>query len=349
MINVCIIDDSALVRRVVSEIIEGTSNMILTVKSSNPLLAIKKLRTERVDVIILDIEMPGMDGLTFLKKIRNVKPISVIVLSSLIDKNAEITLRAYKYGAFEVLKKPENTSDLVFLKECLIKTIQRAAVRNVQDSMLSRNVLLKANYHIPDNKKHNEPQKIIVIGSSTGGIGPLYDVLSKLPINTPGIIVVQHLPVHFSQGFAERLDSYLSLAVKLAENGEPVQKGTVYIAPGEYHCSIAVSNARYIIKLRDGPRINYHKPSVTALFNSIANYVKTNAIGIMLSGMGEDGAKAMRLMKDAGSYNIIQNEHTSVVWGMPGKVKEYGGESIILPSDKIAKEICRVLSIPNYV
>ena len=185
--------------------------------------------------------------------------------------------------------------------------------------------------------------KIIVIGSSTGGTTALQEILSELPVDLPGIVIVQHMPVLFTAAFAKRLDSILPFTVKLAESGEQIQSGFIYIAPGETHCSIAASGAKYVIKLREGPRVNYHKPSVSVLFNSAANYAAKNAVGVMLTGMGDDGAMAMKKMKDAGSYNIVQDEASSVVWGMPGKAFEYGAADIVLPLNKIADEICRAI------
>ena len=351
MINVLIVDDSALVRKVLSEIIESTPNMKLAAVAFDPIFAIEKLKTTEVDVIVLDIEMPRMDGLTFLQRLMKVHPTPVIILSSLAKKNADVTLQAFDYGAFEVITKPADILELPELKHQLVNTIRQAAGSSVKSKLVrqynkqSDSSGLSERYRV--KKAFTEitetTDKIIVIGSSTGGTTALQDILSALPVDLPGIVIVQHMPVLFTEAFAKRLDSILPFTVKLAESGEKIQSGFVYIAPGDTHCSIAASGAKYIIKLRDGPRVNYHKPSVTMLFNSAANFAAKNAVGVMLTGMGEDGAMAMKKMKDSGSYNIVQDEESSVVWGMPGKAYEYGAADIVLPLSKIADEICRAI------
>ncbi len=343
-INVLVVDDSALVRKVFSEIISKADGINLVSTAHDPIFAIEKLKKYDIDVVLLDIEMPRMDGLTFLEKLMKAKPKPVIIISSLTQKNAQITLNAFELGAFDVLAKPEDILDLAEIEKTVIATIRNAARDGVKNKLVDR-FKKSANKEIKKTSgklfttSRRTTDKIIVIGSSTGGTTAVMDILSDLPVDIPGIVVVQHMPLRFSHSFAERLNDNLALTVKIVESGEKIQNGFVYIAPGEEHCSITVSGAKYYLRLHDGPRVNYHKPSVSALFDSAAELAGKNALGIMLTGMGEDGSMSMKKMKDAGSYNIVQDEESSVVWGMPGKAYEYGAASIVLPLDKIAQEV----------
>lgn len=352
MINVLVIDDSALVRKVLTDIISAQADLNLVDTAFDPIFAIEKLKKYKVDVIVLDIEMPRMDGLTFLEKLMKARPTPVIILSSLSQKNTEISLQAFELGAFDVLAKPEDILELQELEGTITECIRNAGKSEVAAKLLRR---FKQTASAPTGQKITPPRKlftasrsttdkVIAIGSSTGGTTALMDILSELPVDTPGIVIVQHMPLRFSQAFADRLNNNLPLTVKIAESGDRIQNGFVYIAPGEQHCSITASGAKYYINLREGPRVHYHKPSVSVLFNSVANYAGSNAIGVMLTGMGDDGSKAMKEMKDSGSYNIIQDEESSVVWGMPGKAFEFGAASIVLPLNKIAGEICRFIN-----
>jgi len=345
-INVLVVDDSALVRKVLTDIIVATDGMRLVGTAHDPIFAIEKLKQSDVDVIILDIEMPRMDGLTFLEKLMKAKPIPVIILSSMTQKNAKITLHAFELGAFDVLAKPEDIMQLSRMDEVVRETIKGAAKSDVKRKLQRR---FKNSAKKNSEKKEiftlsrKTTDKIIVIGSSTGGTTAVEDILSALPVNVPGIVIVQHMPLRFSHAFAQRLNKHCAISVKVAENGDQIQNGFVYIAPGEEHCSITASGAKYFINLREGPRVHYHKPSVAVLFNSVANYVGQNAIGVMLTGMGDDGSMAMKKMRDAGSYNIVQDEESSVVWGMPGKAYEYGAAHTVLPIEKIAEHLCLYL------
>jgi len=347
-IKVLIVDDSALVRKVLSDIISRADDMELVDTAHDPLFAVQKLKKKEVDVIILDIEMPRMDGLTFLEKLMRVHPLPVIILSSLTGKNTEISLQALESGAFDVIAKPDDILELSSLEQRVIDAVRSAAGKGVREKLKERflvhsQVTPASNSDKVFTSERETTDKVIVIGSSTGGTVAIQDLLSGLPTDIPGIVVVQHLPLRYSHSFAERLNSKVSLTVKVAEDGDQIRNGFVYIAPGDIHCSIKASGAKYVIKLKDGPRVHYHKPSVAVLFNSVANYAGKNAVGIMLTGMGDDGAMAMRHMKDSGSYNIVQDEESSVVWGMPGKAVEKGAASIVLPLNQMAKELRRCL------
>ncbi|MBN2652988.1 MAG: chemotaxis response regulator protein-glutamate methylesterase [Spirochaetales bacterium] len=347
-IKVLAVDDSALVRKMIGDILEEADGIELVATAYDPIFAVEKLKKHPIDVIILDIEMPKMDGLTFLEKLMKVRPTPVIILSSLSKKNALITMQAFELGAFEVLEKTEDLFKLTEMKDLLINTIKNASVSDVRKKLASRFQHSRESSPRAPQKLFTQSRettdKIIVIGSSTGGTTAVADILAELPADTPGVVVVQHLPRLFSQSFADRLNTKTHMTVKLAEHDEIIKTGFVYVAPGDIHCSIKASGAKYLINLRDGPRVNYHKPSVTVLFNSVANFAGKNSIGIMLTGMGDDGAMAMKKMKDAGSYNIVQDRDTSIVWGMPGKAFEYGAASVVSPLEKIPEYICKFLN-----
>lgn len=353
-IRVLVVDDSAIVRKVLTDIISNADGMHLVDTAHDPIIAVEKLKRYDVDVIILDIEMPRMDGLTFLSKLMNAKPTPVIMLSSLTKKNADISLQAFELGAFDVLAKPEDIMELHELKHDIIQSIYNAGKSNVTQKLkhVYRHNLDKTP-HVHQTKRfttsRSTTEKLIVLGSSTGGTTAIKEILEDLPADIPGMVIVQHMPLNFSQPFTDRLNSsFDQLTIKLAQDGDRIQRGFVYIAPGEQHCSIVSSGAKYYLKLRDGPKVHYHKPSVSVLFNSAANYAGKNVIGVMLTGMGDDGSKAMKTMKDNGSYNIVQDEESSIVWGMPGKAVEYGAAHKVLPLDKIAEELVRFIQKNNF-
>lgn len=347
-INVLIVDDSALVRKVLTDIISKADDINLAAVAFDPIFAIEKLKKVEIDVIILDVEMPRMDGLTFLEKLMKAKPIPVIMLSSLTQKNANISLNAFELGAFDVLAKPNDILELPDMEKQVLDSIRNAGKSSVKGKLLNRYKKSTNEFSGTEPKPlftstRSTTDKIIVIGSSTGGTTAIMDILSELPVDMPGIVIVQHMPLRFTGSFAERLNDKLKLTVKLAESGEQIQKGVVYIAPGEQHCSITASGAKYKIVIKDGPKVHYCKPSVAVLFNSAANYCGRNTIGVMLTGMGQDGSMAMKKMKDAGSYNIVQDEESSIVWGMAGKAYEFGAASTVVPLNEIAGEICRFI------
>ncbi|MGL1890106.1 MAG: chemotaxis response regulator protein-glutamate methylesterase [Spirochaetaceae bacterium] len=346
-INVLAIDDSALVRKVIADIISSVNDIVLVDTAFDPIFAIPKLKKDNIDVVILDIEMPRMDGLTFLEKLMKAKPTPVIILSSLTTKNANISLQALELGAFAVLTKPMDILELPEMKQSVIDAIRSAGHPSVRDKLIQR--FNKSSSSLKPVQRHftatrSTTDKIIVLGSSTGGTTAIMDILSELPVDIPGIVIVQHMPLKFSQAFADRLDKNLGLSVKLAKSGEQIKNGHVYIAPGDQHCSVISSGAKYLIQIKEGPKVHYHRPSVAVLFNSAANYCGRNVIGVLLTGMGDDGSKAMLKMKEAGSYNIIQDEKSSVVWGMPGKAFEFNAHHIVVPLNNIAQEICNYIN-----
>lgn len=351
MIDVLIVDDSALVRKVLTDIIQPQKDLNLIGAVHDPIFAIERLKQHQVDVIILDIEMPRMDGLTFLEKLMRVKPTAVIILSSLTQKNAQLSLNAFELGAFEVLAKPDDLLSLGELENDLLRIVRKGGTQDVKRKlMLQYRKSAEARLSKPREEgkslftlARKTTDKVIVLGSSTGGTTRIEEILSRLPADVPGIVIVQHMPLKYTTAFAERLNSKILLNIKIAEQGERIVNGSVYIAPGEKHCAVYSSGAKYYIQISDGPRINYHKPSVEHLFKSAAQNVGQNAVGIMLTGMGEDGSRAMKEMRDAGSYNIVQDEESSVVWGMPGKAVEYGAAHEVVPADQIAARLCDYL------
>jgi two-component system chemotaxis response regulator CheB len=346
--KVLVIDDSALVRKLLSEVINNSNDFEVVDTAMDPIFALNKLQKYDIDIITLDIEMPRMDGISFLQKIMTENPIPVIVISSLTSKNADVTLKALSLGAFDYILKPQNLTDLSSLSKTIINKLSHACKSKIPTKLKS--IIVKkddtSHFNFPKDhftRQYNTTDKIIAIGSSTGGTVAIERILEKLPPTVPGIVIVQHMPKQFTKAFADRLNSIYSLNIKEAENNDRIVSGSVYIAPGDKHMVIKPSGGHYHIGIIDGPLVNGHKPSVATLFNSIAHHCPKNTIGVMLTGMGEDGSKAMRYMRDEGSYNIVQDEATSVVFGMPKKAIEYGAAHKVLPIHEISKHILDII------
>ncbi|OHD53325.1 MAG: chemotaxis response regulator protein-glutamate methylesterase [Spirochaetes bacterium GWF1_41_5] len=348
-IKVLIIDDSALVRKILRTICEKDPGIEVVDTAQDPVFAVEKIKKFLPDVLTLDIEMPRMDGLTFLEKLMMQNPVPAVMISSLTARNAEITLRALELGAFDYVEKPKNIQELETLAETIIEKIKAAGHSSARSRLISiinrsRSTQEKKETPALITRQISTTDRIIALGSSTGGTVAIAEILKLLPVNIPGMVIVQHMPGTFTRSFAGRLNSICSLHVKEASDGDQIRDGFVYIAPGGLQCSIYSSGAKYFIKIQDGPPVNRHKPSVAVLFNSVANYAGKNAVGVMLTGMGDDGARAMRQMKDAGSFNIVQDEESSVVWGMPGSAVKYEAHNIISPLGSIAGEIIKAVS-----
>jgi two-component system, chemotaxis family, protein-glutamate methylesterase/glutaminase len=347
-VKVLIIDDSALVRKTMEEILQADPDIEVIGKASDPLIAARKIQEEVPDVITLDIEMPKMDGLTFLKKLMAQHPIPVIVISTLTAKGAETAIRALEYGALEVLEKPKlNTRDL--LKEqseayCrIVKAAARAKIYRARPLGYPHEQRTKATGNATKEKKDSNlsaltttTEKVIAVGASTGGTEAIKKLLMDMPVDCPGIVIVQHMPEMFTKQFAQRLDSLCQIHVKEAGNGDNVLRGQALIAPGSHHMLLKRSGARYYVEIKDGPPVNRHKPSVDVLFKSTSRYAGKNAIGIILTGMGADGSKGMLEMFEAGAVTIAQDETTCVIFGMPREAIALGGVTHIIPLDKIA-------------
>ncbi len=347
--RVLIVDDSAVVRQNLAEIINSDPELEVMATANDPFIAANKISKEVPDVITLDIEMPRMDGLTFLKKIMTQHPIPVVVISSLTDKATETGMRALELGAVEIITKPAMYTKEFFheSKIRICDTIRAASLAQLH----RRKYKSPSTITVP--KKHNADavipkgttshsmikttEKVISVGASTGGTEALAKFLEALPQDSPGIVIVQHMPEMFTSLFSKRLDSICKINVKEAANGDSVIRGRALIAPGNKHMILKRSGARYYVEVKDGPLVNRHRPAVDVLFRSTAKYAGSNAIGIIMTGMGDDGAKGLLEMKQAGAYTIAQDEASCVVFGMPKEAIKLNAADKVLPLDKIAE------------
>lgn len=350
-IKVLIVDDSALVRQALSSIIEKDPMLKVMGSASDPFVAAKMIQQDVPDVITLDVEMPRMDGLTFLKKIMSQHPIPTIVISTLTSKGTETGLRALEYGAVDIITKPKLDTKK-FIEESSIRicdSIKAAAISKIKrKTVFTSTHDVKVEPKLSADAVLDRPstysmlkttEKIIVLGASTGGTEAIKEVLVNLPYDCPGIAIVQHMPEMFTKSFANRLNDICNIKVKEAENGDAILRGQALIAPGNAHMLVKRSGAKYYVEIKEGPLVNRHRPSVDVLFRSAARYAGANAIGIILTGMGADGAKGMMEMKEAGAKNIAQDEKSCVVFGMPKEAIAEGGVDKILPLSEIHKYI----------
>jgi two-component system, chemotaxis family, protein-glutamate methylesterase/glutaminase len=343
-IRVLIVDDSALVRRTLSEILSSDPEIEVIGTASDPFVAAERMREQAPDVITLDIEMPRMDGLTFLRKIMSQHPVPVVICSSLAEEGAETTLKALEYGAVEIVTKPR-LGTRQFLEESrvmLTNAVKAAAgarlrvntAREVQPKLTADAVLPP-----PTGAMLKTTEKVVMIGASTGGTEALRTLLEVLPEDSAGIVIVQHMPEVFTRAFADRLNTLCHITVKEAESNDTVLRGRALIAPGNRHLLVKRSGARYYVEVKDAPLVSRHRPSVDVLFRSAAHYAGPNAVGVILTGMGDDGARGMLEMKQAGAYTIAQDEATSVVFGMPNEAIKRGAVDEILPLQSIARSV----------
>ncbi|OGK06093.1 MAG: chemotaxis response regulator protein-glutamate methylesterase [Candidatus Riflebacteria bacterium GWC2_50_8] len=346
-VRVLIVDDSAVVRQVLSELLAGDDEISVMGAAADPYLAVGRIAEERPDVIILDIEMPRMDGLTFLEKLMQQHPIPVIICSSLIGDSCDLTMRALDLGAVEVIAKPQ-IGTRQFFEESKIRICDavKAAAQARPQKQVKISVMQKHSADVVLKKSDKEviltTDKVIAIGASTGGTEALRVVLQGLPLDSPATVIVQHMPERFTASFAKRLDELCAVSVKEAENGDSLIRGRVLIAPGNRHLLVKASGARYFVEVRDGPLVSRHRPSVDVLFRSTARYAGKNAIGVIMTGMGDDGAKGLLEMKEAGARTVAQDEMTSVVFGMPFEAIRLGAADLILPLEKIAREVIKL-------
>lgn len=343
MIRVLVVDDSALIRKILTEELSKYQDIKVVGSAIDPYFAREKIVELNPDVIVLDLEMPRMDGLSFLAKLMKYHPKPVVVFSSLTREMNDTAIRALELGAVEVVGKPVSYSTSDEVNKKLVMAIRNAALVRFDTKKLNN---LKNFQKITDKKitDFKTTQKVIAIGSSTGGTIALEEIITKLPVDMPGIVIVQHMPAGFTSSFAKRLNDISKLEVKEAQDGDYIVSGRVFIAPGGYHMFVERSGANYYIRIKDGPMEHFQKPAVDPLFRSVAKNVGKNAIGIILTGMGKDGAKGMLDMKNAGSYNIAQDEETSLVFGMPKEAIDIGAVDEILPLDKIAERLVEITS-----
>ncbi|MEA3496023.1 MAG: chemotaxis response regulator protein-glutamate methylesterase [Bacteroidota bacterium] len=344
-IKVLIVDDSATVREFLKKIINDDPDLEVIETASNPYFAAKKISKETPDVITLDIDMPRMDGITFLKKIMKQHPIPVVMISSLTENNSKLVLKAIDYGAVEVINKPTNLKEFLNESTVLIcdKIKAAMAVKNQNNLLKFKSVSKKLSVDVIIAKKKIKniqlTNKVIIIGASTGGTMAITNILRQLPQNSPPIVIVQHMPKNFTTAFAKRLNSICNIEVTEASNNEEIKKGKAIIAHGDFHLLINKINLKYYVQLKKGELVNRHRPSVDVLFRSAAQTLGKNAIGIILTGMGDDGAKSLLEMKEAGAFTIAQDEESSVVFGMPRKAIELDPTIKILPINQIASFI----------
>jgi two-component system, chemotaxis family, protein-glutamate methylesterase/glutaminase len=357
-IKVVVVDDSALVRSLLTEIINRQPDMQCVGAAADPLVAREMIRETNPDVITLDVEMPRMDGLEFLSRLMRLRPMPVVMVSTLTEQGADITLRALEMGAVDYVAKPRIgiSSGLAELSSDIVDKIRVAASAHVK--RLGPAPAAGAT-HAASAAAHDTPraplprlstEKIVCIGASTGGTEAIREVLTPLPADSPAIVITQHMPPGFTTSFAARLDSLCKIRVEEARHNQRILPGHAYIAPGGHHLRIDRSGSNYIAVVEDTEPVNRHRPSVEVLFKSAARVLGPNAVGIMLTGMGADGALAMREMKDAGSYNYVQDETSCVVFGMPRMAIQAGAAHEILPLNQIAPALLnRLASNPALV
>jgi two-component system chemotaxis response regulator CheB len=345
-IKVLIIDDSELIRQLLTEIISSAADLEVVACAVDPIDARDKIKQFNPDVLTLDIEMPKMDGITFLRNLMRLRPMPVVMISTLTEHGAPATLDALEIGAVDYIAKPKGGAwgDLGDYAEIIQDKLRHAARSNMsaRDSLtklVSSSVGSPANAvttnNTEDNKTRFSPSKVILIGSSTGGTEAIREVLFDMPLNCPPILMAQHIPAAFSASLAERLNRTCAITVKEAKAGMPLEPGNAYLAPGDFHLKIIEKNGRLITAIYDGDKVNGHKPSVEVLFQSAISCVGKNIVAAMLTGMGADGASGLKAIQDQGGITFAQDEATSVVWGMPGTAVKLGAVKYILPIKKM--------------
>jgi two-component system, chemotaxis family, protein-glutamate methylesterase/glutaminase len=355
--RVLVIDDSALVRGLLTAIINAQTDMQCVGAAGDPLIAREMIRNLNPDVLTLDIEMPNMDGIEFLSRLMRLRPMPVVMVSTLTERNADATLRALELGAVDFVAKPKIgiADGLKSLAQDITDKVRIAARSTVRRAPPTGSAATAApNSPRPVQTPSHAPtsitaphrlstEKVVFIGASTGGTEATREVLMQLPHDFPAVMITQHMPAGFTRSYAARLDSLCQIRVAEARDGERVLPGHAYIAPGGMHLSVARSGANYIAHVQAGDPVNRHMPSVEVLFNSAAHVVGPNALAVMLTGMGGDGAKAMRTMRDAGSFNLVQDEHSCVVFGMPREAIAAGAAHEVLPLSQIATRLMTAL------
>lgn len=343
-IKVLVVDDSAIVRKVLSEELSREKDIKIVGTAPDPYVARDKIVRLKPDVITLDIEMPRMDGLTFLKKLMRYYPLPVIIVSSLTKKGGKLAMDALSLGALEVISKPSAAYSVGDMSVQLADKIRAVAHVSVQAKIPSSPSVGIAKQEAPLRALSATTNKIIAIGASTGGTEAIKTVLTGMPHNGPGILIVQHMPAKFTTSFAERLDGLCAIHVKEAEDGDSVVNGTALIAPGNYHMLLRRSGARYYVQVKSGPMVHHQRPSADVLFKSVADYAGSNAMGIILTGMGADGADGLLKMRNAGARTIAQDEKSCVVFGMPKEAIKMGAAEVVVNLHRVAQTSLEMIS-----
>lgn len=347
-IKVLIVDDSALIRSVLSEIVGSQADMEVVGVAPDPLVARDLIKKTNPDVLTLDVEMPKMDGLDFLEKLMRLRPMPVIMVSSLTERGSEITLRALELGAVDFVTKPKLSiqsgmreyTELICDK---IRAASKARIRSRVAHLTDDKVLPEGTLPLVRNPLTSS-EKLIIIGASTGGTEAIKNFLVRMPSDCPGILITQHMPEGFTRSFAKRLDGLCKISVIESAGGERVLPGHAYIAPGHSHLLLSRSGANYVTQLDTGPPVNRHRPSVDVLFRSAAVYAGKNAVGVILTGMGKDGAAGMLEMKNAGAHNFAQDEASCVVFGMPREAIALGGAHEVCPLNELPAKVLQYLA-----
>lgn len=343
-IKVLIVDDSAVVRRMLTEILQSQSDIEVVGEAPDPYVAREQIKRLNPDVVTLDVEMPRMDGLTFLSNLMRLRPMPVVMISSLTEQGAGVTLDALALGAVDFVAKPK--MDLVHGLDSaaaeIVEKVKMAARARVQPipptSGLAPSPALAA---AALGRSFQTTDQLIALGASTGGTEAIREVLTRFPADAPGTVIAQHIPPAYSRAFAQRLDNSCAVRVIHAEEGQRILPGHAYVAPGGLHLAVRRSGAHWLCRLDDGEPVNRHKPSVDVLFESVARAAGANAVGVLLTGMGDDGARGLKLMRDAGAFTLAQDEATSVVWGMPGSAVKLGAAVAVMPLDGLADCLLR--------
>lgn len=349
-IKVLIVDDSAMVRQTLGEILSSDPAIEVVGTASDPYAAAKRLEEVVPDVITLDIEMPRMDGITFLRKLMTQHPLPVVICSTLTETGAETTLKALEFGAVEIITKPK-VGTKQFLEESKIricdavKAAAKAHLKKVSAKTMRVEPTLSADAVMPGPSSKamiQTTEKVAVVGASTGGTEALRVFLEAMPRDCPAIAIVQHMPEHFTAAFSQRLNGLCRITVKEAADGDGMLRGQALIAPGNKHMLLKRSGARYYVEVREGPLVRRHRPSVDVLFRSASRYAGSNAVGVIMTGMGDDGANGMKEMFEAGAYTIAQDEASCVVFGMPQEAIKLGGVHKVMSLESIAPAVVRL-------
>jgi two-component system, chemotaxis family, protein-glutamate methylesterase/glutaminase len=350
-IRVLIVDDSSLVRQMLTDILNECADIEVVGVANDPLIARERIKALNPDVLTLDVEMPRMDGLTFLSNLMRLRPMPVIMVSSLTERGAQTTLRALELGAVDFVSKPklDLAGTLRDFSEEICSKVRVAAHARVRARTDAGSVAVPPKYSadavlpaLAAQRTLRTTERIIAIGASTGGTEAIRAVLQTLPADGPAVVIAQHIPAAFSGAFTHRMDTVCAMSVCERRDGQPIVPGHVYIAPGDRHLMVERDGARYLCRLSDGPPVNRHRPSVDVLFRSVAQNVGHNAVGAILTGMGDDGARGLREMFDAGAPTVAQDEASSVVWGMPGAAVKHGGVKEVLPLERITEALLRL-------